>query len=403
MLMLPFTTARLSGAVRNLPVSARQHVVFAGLPAYGHMFPLLPLAAAVRAAGHDVSFVTGPAFVPVIQRQGFPAHPAGVGPMEVAAELFSGPVPRRPDGGPNRAVQARLFLDALPRRSAPELIEAFRSLRPDLVVYEHTAVGAAIAAAVVDTPAVAHGVVAGAATEVFDPMLAPDLPGLLAEFGLLSADALRPVRTLDPFPRSLRSGPVSRYSPTAIQPVAWRDPYGVTPSWLTDCRRPVVYLTLGTIFGTGSALRMAMEALGGLDVDVLVALGPVAPEDLGAVPETVHVERFVDQARILPLVDLVVHHGGAGTTLGAAAAGLPQMILPSGADQRCNGEAVSAAGVGKMLAPNELSADRLQSEVAALLGQTSFAAAAQRVRREIAAMPAPDALVSGLVSEAVAA
>ena len=38
-------------------------IVFASLPAYGHTYPMLPLAQACAAAGHDVLFATGEPFV----------------------------------------------------------------------------------------------------------------------------------------------------------------------------------------------------------------------------------------------------------------------------------------------------------------------------------------------------
>ena len=162
--------------------------------------------------------------------------------------------------------------------------------------------------------------------------------------------------------------------------------------------RPVVYLTLGTIFGTGATMRLVIDALAGSDVDVLLALGPIDPADLGPTPENIHLEAFVDQGRILPLVDLVLHHGGSGTTLGAAAYGLPQLILPVGADQQANGRAVSAAGVGGMITPDQLRSDRVGDAVAALLADPHYAAAADQVRRQIAAMPSANLVVEGLTS-----
>ncbi len=381
----------------------RKRVVFCGLPAYGHLYPLLPLAAAARAAGHDVLFVTGEEFVPVMEAQGFSAQAAGVGPLEVAAEIFSGPVPRLADGGPNRDAQAELFLDALPRRNAAALSPVFHAVRPDLIVYEQTAVGAAIAAAATGIPAVSHGIVAGAATDTFDLSRSHRHPSLLAEFGLASLDDLRPDRFLDPFPRSLRTGPMSRITPTPIQPGAWRHRGGATPRWLAECRRPVVFLTLGTVFGSAPKLREVMEALAELNVEVLAALGPVDAQEIGTVPGSVHIERFVDQARILPLVDAVVHHGGSGTTLGAASQGLPQLILPTGADQKPNGEAVAAAGAGLMITPDVCDRVGIAQAVGSLLGEPQYAAAAQAIRREIAAMPSPDALVASLVAPLLAA
>ena len=48
-------------------------------------------------------------------------------------------------------------------------------------------------------------------------------------------------------------------------------------------------------------------------------------------------------------VDAVVTHGGAGTTLGALAFGVPLLVLPQGADQYANAERVVAAGAGRQL------------------------------------------------------
>ena len=77
-------------------------------------------------------------------------------------------------------------------------------------------------------------------------------------------------------------------------------------------------------FGAVEVLNRAVFAIAPLDVDLLVAVGPEGdPAALGAVPGNVHVERFVAQADVLPLVDIVVHHGGTGTVLGTFAAGYP--------------------------------------------------------------------------------
>jgi hypothetical protein len=71
-----------------------------------------------------------------------------------------------------------------------------------------------------------------------------------------------------------------------------------------------VYLTLGTIFAEPGTFRAAIDAMSALDVELLVALGPVDPASLGDLPPSVHLEhleRFVDQAAVLRSVDLVVH------------------------------------------------------------------------------------------------
>jgi UDP:flavonoid glycosyltransferase YjiC (YdhE family) len=119
-------------------------------------------------------------------------------------------------------------------------------------------------------------------------------------------------------------------------------------AWLSESHtRPRVYLTLGTVsFGAVEVLSRAVAEIAALDVDVLVTVGPEGqPAALGDVPDKVYVERFVAQSAVLPLVDLIVDHGGTGTVLSALEVGLPQLLMPQGADQLLNAEILTAAGV----------------------------------------------------------
>ena len=103
------------------------------------------------------------------------------------------------------------------------------------------------------------------------------------------------------------------------------------------------------------------------------------------------------QDEVLGQVDLVVHHGGAGTTLGAAAASVPQLLLPQAADQFRNAEAVAAAGVGRGL-PDVLAepAGTIRAVAEALLSDGAERDAVRKLAAEIAAMPAPADVVRTL-------
>jgi UDP:flavonoid glycosyltransferase YjiC (YdhE family) len=85
-------------------------------------------------------------------------------------------------------------------------------------------------------------------------------------------------------------------------------------------------------------LTTAIEGLAMLDARVVVAAGRVRPDQLGDLPDNITLQPWVPQANLLPHVDVVVHHGGSGTTLGALTVGAPQLILPQGADQFANAE-----------------------------------------------------------------
>ena len=180
-----------------------------------------------------------------------------------------------------------------------------------------------------------------------------------------------------------------------LRPVGWNPPTPFTPRGLTG--RPWVLLTLGTSFGVAGVLRTAVSGLAGLDVDVLVAAGSVEVGELADIEGPgVQVEPFVPQADLLAgAVDgiappaLVVHHGGSGTTLGAAAAGLPQVFLPQGADQFANAAAVTTAGAGVRLVDDQVGSEAVAAAVGALLADGPERAAARALAAEVAALPAP--------------
>ncbi len=101
--------------------------------------------------------------------------------------------------------------------------------------------------------------------------------------------------------------------------------------------------------------------------------------DLGAAPSNVRVERWVDQADVLGEAAVVVGHGGSGTTLGALAAGVPQVVAPLFADQPYNAARVAVVGAGVVS-----SLDGLRRSIERVVGDPRFRdARARRVADEM--------------------
>ena len=99
--------------------------------------------------------------------------------------------------------------------------------------------------------------------------------------------------------------------------------------------------------------RSVLDGLEGQPVDVLVTIGSGRdPATIGPVPGNAHVEQYVPQSPLMPECALVICHGGAGTTLGALAHGVPLLLLPQGADQYIISERVAASGAGLRLVPS---------------------------------------------------
>ena len=374
-------------------------IVFASLPAYGHLYPMMPLALACREAGHDVLVATGP---PFLDRLSLPTV-SGVARTTTIDEWIAETRRRHPEAG-GFDLSMAMFADVAAEQVIPAIMALGERERLDLVVYEAMNTGAGVAASVLGVRAAAFAIgLVPRAYGMLHPATVPYQKDAWLERGLpiptraLLADAL-----ISPVPHSLAPGESGLGVPTIpIRTVAYSDSGAVVPEWLTAPReRARVYATLGTVsFGAVEVLRRALDALARLDVDVLVSVGPEGdPSALGELDPRVRTERFVAQSRVLPLVDLVVHHGGTGTVLGALEAGVPQLLLPQGADQFRNAELIPAVGAGQALGNDAQAPGAIAELATAMLGDSPEAATARRISAEIAAMPAPSKVVADLVA-----
>lgn len=154
---------------------------------------------------------------------------------------------------------------------------------------------------------------------------------------------------------------------------------------------PLVYLTFGTVVNQSGGLVTAANALGGLKVRLVITVGSDGdPHMLNPLPPNVNVERFVDQSELLPHCDVVVSHGGSGTFLAALAHGLPQLVLPQGADQFINASALDLSGAGMALRGDDISVDRIRECAQRLLLDVTYRDRAARIAGEISAMPSAE-------------
>ena len=355
-------------------------IVFASIPAYGHLYPMLPLALACADAGHDVVVATGEPFLDALPVRTARGMPEGVVLHDIEQETFR----NNPGMAPGLEFAIRMFGETVVRHMTPALRSVIERERPDLVVHEILAIGGAVVAAEAGVPAMAFGL------GLWNSPLAN-------AYAIAGASADLPGGYLDQIPAPLQNPGALPESRRPIRPVAWA-PDVPLPSWLPSGRR-TVYVTLGTVsFGAVEVLRRAVLEAAAHDVDVLVAVGPSGdPALLGSLPANVRLERFVPQAEVLTHVDLVVHHGGAGTMLGTLANGLPQLVMPQGADQPFNAAAIERAGAGLVLRNEEQVPGAISAAVGRLLADGPEREAALGLAKEIAAMPTPAEVAATLV------
>ncbi|MGY1604461.1 nucleotide disphospho-sugar-binding domain-containing protein [Geodermatophilus sp. SYSU D00815] len=365
-------------------------VLVVASPLPGHVLPLVPLAAALRDAGHEVVLATA--------ADGLGAAPAGLAAEDVAPGLRIGPLflralsrhPRlmREEMAGRAGTRAvRILFGAVGERMADGVAELARRFGPDLVVHEPLAPAGAEAAARQRVPAVLVEGNLFDAEELFAAVLADYVPRRGA------AAFPTPAEVLVTAPASLvgprRGRPMRFVAATPERPFP--------EEFTRPGARPRVLVSRSTVADPRrDRLMMAVAAAAaGTDLDVVL----VRPDRWVARKELAPNVRTTDWLpfpAVLPAAAGIVHHGGAGTLLTALAAGVPQLVVRGAGDRRVNADLVAARGAGLAADLPDLSPALLER----LVADAALTAAAREVAAEIAAMPPPAELVPVLETAA---
>lgn len=358
----------------------------------GHAEPLVPIATAARTAGHAVAFAGRPYVVARLAERGFMVFPDTDDPVEPPPEVT--PLLEYDVEREERALREG-FARFHGGRRAGVVLELCAEWRPDVIVCDEVDFGAMIAA---ERGGIPHAtvLVIAAGSQIRPEVVGEPLDLVRAEHGLPpDPDLTMPARhlVLSPMPPSLRD-PARPLPPTAhsIRPGSLEP--NEPPSWVGDLSGPIVYFTLGTIFDmeSGDLIARALAGLRELPVDVVATMSPNV--DPGPQTPNVRIETHVAHAALFPHCAAVVSHGGSGTVVDALAAGLPQVVLPMGADQPFNAARVEALGAGIVLDVLRATRAEIGDAVRTVLEEPSYRAAAERVRAEARALPGPEHAVA---------
>jgi glycosyltransferase (activator-dependent family) len=402
-----------------------------------HYYHLVPLAWALKSAGHEVRVASQPRITDVIVGSGLPAVPVGDDNdlMALFAEIGGDIAPyqrgldfaeERPEAltwehllGQQTVLTSLCFAPLNGDSTMDDTVALARAWQPDLVIWETFTYSGAVAAHAVGA---AHARllwgpdVIGQARERFldakakqepehreDPM-AEWLGWTLDRLGLPAAGAgleelLNGQRVIDPAPKSLR---LNLRRPTVpMRYIPYNGPAAV-PGWLTEpSKRPRICLTQGV---SGRETRGKdivrfqdlLTALGDLDVEIVATLDSNQRESLAEVPGNVRIVDFVPMDALLPSCAAVIHHGGAGTSATAVLHGVPQIIIGAHWDAPLKARQVDDLGAGISIPPDELDAATLRAAVQRVLTDASLQQNADRLRAEVWSDPTPAALVPTL-------
>lgn len=367
-------------------------VLFVTNPGEGQLYPMVPLAWALHAAGHETIVAAPEDFLPKILRAGLAAA-ASSGPIDMVEIMTTG------SGGSLRPTEmtweaqvgaaARGFA-MLAERTADSLSALVEVWRPDLLITESTAFVTPIVADRHGVPYVEH-------------RPGPAMPTLL---GKLVAEELRrdlpePALIVDNCPPSFQHDDVPRGHVTRY--VAYNGP-GIMASWMLargESKR--VCVTLGTGLphdpDSWSLLKLMVAALDELAVEMVLAVpdpDEVGSPQWGTLPPSVRAVGRFPLSAMVPTCDLVINHGGAGSAMTTMVSGLPQLTVPHYGDQFRTANQVRQRGVGLSIPISEVSPDTVKTAVSALLGAPEYRQAAQQTAKENASEPGPAELVEVL-------
>lgn len=361
--------------------------LFLTWPGAGNQIPAIGVAAALRAAGHQVTFAGYTAQAERFASLGFGFHV-----LSAADGLWPAQPP--PDWMP-------ILVDAVWACGAhlEDLPRVLADTPADVLVVDCLMFGALAAA---QRAGIATAVLVHSSPGALLPPGAPFEQLLLPAVKALQAaengtrldrvwDAWRPFTTLctsvpelDPLagqlpPEFVFVGPVE--APSA--------PSGWTPPWPPEDPRPLVVAS----FSTGPAWDQTSRVQGTLDAlddggyRVLVTAGMVDPQRVRS-PGDAAIVPFIPHAEVFPDAAAVVTHAGHGTVAAAMRHGVPVVALPNpAADQPALAAHLAGRGAGIALDGQRATPAQIRAAVDNVVHDNAFRDSAATVAAAITAAP----------------
>ncbi len=329
-------------------------VLFLTTPVPSHFTTMVPLAWALRGAGHEVLVAGQPDITPAATAAGLSI--AVVGPHYHVTDLMAG-MPVGVPAGAVRGSHARPWAMHA-RYTTTAYLDIARDWGADAIVADRLEYSSLIIGAVLGIPVLHHrygvDLLADGAWEDGRRMLSiyarhfdlPDIP--------------LPTVVVDPCPASLQVPGLVPAEPLRFVP---SNGVGTVPSWVADKwaeRRVAVSLgSLTTAVGGVDVVRQIIAAAAGVpDLEVVVTVDAAAQAQLGTVGGPVRLVDPVPLELFMGTCDAVVHHGGAGTTLTSTSYGVPQVVLPQSNAVLPAADRIAACGAGLAVLDSASQADR---------------------------------------------
>ena len=148
-----------------------------------------------------------------------------------------------------------------------------------------------------------------------------------------------------------------------------------------DAGSPPIVFTLGSsgVYNPEGFYRAAAEAAAAVGRRSVLLVGPQPEAFATALPADCLVIDYAPHSDLMPRAAAIVHHGGAGTTGHALAAGRPMVIVPFSHDQPDNAARCERLGVARVVRRKQLSAATLSAALREVLEDPRMATRAAEI------------------------
>jgi MGT family glycosyltransferase len=414
-------------------------VVFFPEGAFGPTNNCVGIGEQLKARGHRVVFIVEESFAGTLEARGFEERLMRLGPppeVEEAPGQFwkdfireTAPVFRKPtieQLGEFIQPTWQALLDGS-RYVEPRLREIFAELRPDVIVEDNVPAFPAVVTA--DAPWVR--IVSCNPLEIKDAGLPPVFSGYrvadrsgwdeftaeydrthremwesfnewVQEQGAPPLDDLEFIHSADlnlyVYPQEIdyrRQLPLDDSWHRLESCVRASDNVFELPDQLRDGDGALIYLSLGSLASADVALmERLVEVLGQTPHRFIVSKGP--QHDQYELAANMWGEEFLPQPAILPMVDLVITHGGNNTTTECFHHGKPMVAMPVFWDQYDNAQRVDETGYGVRLPTYTFEPEQLTGAIDRLLADRPLHDRMAETARRLQANPGT-ATAAGLI------
>ncbi len=365
-------------------------ILIFNVPAYGHVNVTLPMTRELIQRGHEVIYYCTEQFEPVIKKTGatFRSYPEAGLSSQVISKLA------------HNLANISALLTNVSCILTDFVIKEIQHEAPDLVIYDIITLWARIGAIVTNTPTVAtySMMILEGVDGLFDKRILlgtivdaiPNIPKLLWNRHKLAQaygqDTVKfplfPSRgdlNLVFLPREFQMDTSFIDSSfcfvgASINPALRDEP----PLSLTTDNHPLIYISLGTVNNDNLAFyQQVINIFADKPVKVILSIGKqVQIDDLGVIPDNIHVFDSVPQLQVLNMADVFVTHGGMNSIQEAIYFGVPMVVFPQQTEQLVNGRRIQEIGAGLVIGDHrpygQVSIKTLQDAIERVLSNAHF-------------------------------